>query len=173
MTVLSAFMVLTIASVLVLQFEVRSPIANITTGSNALWWSIVTITTVGYGDYFPVTTLGRATATFVMFSGVGIIGALASILASFLVSPPAMTDESPDPTVLASDSSSVEISDLRAELDRMHQTLRELVTSQGRGSAESARSESRRRSPEVRAGPRASRPRPRRGYSAGRRRSVR
>ena len=46
---------------------------------------IVTITTVGYGDYFPVTTLGRMTAVFVMFAGIGIIGALASILASLLV----------------------------------------------------------------------------------------
>src|SRR6185503_2487831 len=44
-----------------------------------------TITTVGYGDFFPVTFLGRATAVLVMFAGVGIIGSLASILASILV----------------------------------------------------------------------------------------
>ena len=57
------------ASILVLQHESRSPDANIRTGGNALWWAIVTITTVGYGDYYPVTTLGRPTAVFVMFSG--------------------------------------------------------------------------------------------------------
>jgi voltage-gated potassium channel len=45
----------------------------------------VTITTVGYGDFYPVTTAGRIAATFIMLAGVGIIGALASILASVLV----------------------------------------------------------------------------------------
>ena len=86
-TLLLAFLVLVSSSLLVLQFESRSPDANITTGGDALWWSAVTITTVGYGDYFPVTTLGRFAGLLVMLAGVGIIGALASILASLLVSP--------------------------------------------------------------------------------------
>lgn len=86
-TVLLALLVLVSSSLLVLQFESGSPDANITTGGDALWWSAVTITTVGYGDFFPVTTLGRATGLFVMLAGVGIIGALASILASLLVAP--------------------------------------------------------------------------------------
>ena len=86
-TILLAGMVLSIASILILHEESRSPDANITTGGDALWWGIVTITTVGYGDYYPVTTLGRITAVFVMFAGIGIIGALASILASVLVAP--------------------------------------------------------------------------------------
>jgi voltage-gated potassium channel len=84
-TILLAFLVLTVSSVLVLQFESRSPDANIKTGGEALWWAFVTITTVGYGDFFPVTFLGRLTGVFVMFAGVGIIGSLASILASILV----------------------------------------------------------------------------------------
>ncbi len=86
-TILLAGMVLSTASILILQEESRSPGANITTGGDAIWWGIVTITTVGYGDYYPVTTLGRITAVFVMFAGIGIIGALASILASLLVAP--------------------------------------------------------------------------------------
>ena len=80
-------MMLSIATFLVLEFEGRTPDSNITTGGDAIWWGIVTITTVGYGDFFPVTMLGRLTAIFVMFAGIGIIGALASILASMLVSP--------------------------------------------------------------------------------------
>ena len=68
-----------------LQFESHSADANITTGGDALWWAIVTITTVGYGEFFPVTAAGRVTGVFVMFAGVGIIGALASILASVLI----------------------------------------------------------------------------------------
>jgi len=84
-TVLAAFVVLVLSSVFVLQFESKSPDANITTGGDALWWAVVTITTVGYGDEYPVTPGGRMTAVFVMFMGVGIIGSLASILASVLV----------------------------------------------------------------------------------------
>jgi len=84
-TVLAAFVVLVVSSVIVLQFESHSPDANITSGGGALWWAVVTITTVGYGDKFPVTAGGRITGLFVMFMGVGIIGSLASILASVLV----------------------------------------------------------------------------------------
>ena len=85
LTILLTILVLTVASVLVLQFESKSPDANITSGGDALWYAIVTITTVGYGDRYPVTAAGRITAMFIMFMGVGIIGALASLLASPLV----------------------------------------------------------------------------------------
>ena len=84
-TILLAGMVLSFSSMIVLQVESGSPDANITRGGDALWWGLVTITTVGYGDFFPVTTIGRLTGAFVMFAGVGIIGSLASILASILV----------------------------------------------------------------------------------------
>ena len=87
-TILAAGTVLCVSSILILQFEGRSPDANIVTGGDALWWGFVTITTVGYGDFYPVTGLGRMVGVLVMFSGVGIIGALASILASYLVPPP-------------------------------------------------------------------------------------
>jgi voltage-gated potassium channel len=46
--------------------------ANITKLGDALWWAVVTISTVGYGDYYPVTAVGRIVAVFVMFSGIGI-----------------------------------------------------------------------------------------------------
>ena len=48
------------------------PGANITTIGDALWWGIVTIATVGYGDYYPVTAVGRIIAVFMMLSGIGI-----------------------------------------------------------------------------------------------------
>jgi len=86
-TILLAGIVLSVGSILVLEFESRSPDGNIQTGGDALWWGFVTITTVGYGDFYPVTFMGRITGLFVMFAGIGIIGALASILASMLVAP--------------------------------------------------------------------------------------
>jgi voltage-gated potassium channel len=95
-TILLAGMVLSVASILILQFESTSPDANITTGGDAIWWGVVTITTVGYGDKYPVTFLGRITATSVMFAGTGIIGALASILASLLVSPSTPDEPAPE-----------------------------------------------------------------------------
>jgi voltage-gated potassium channel len=93
-TILLAVIVLSTASVVVLNAEQRSADANIRSGWDAFWWSFVTITTVGYGDRFPVTVVGRIGAMFVMTMGIGIIGALASILASILVpSPPESAKE--------------------------------------------------------------------------------
>jgi voltage-gated potassium channel len=46
--------------------------ANITNLGDAFWWAVVTIATVGYGDYYPVTAVGRIIAVIVMFSGIGI-----------------------------------------------------------------------------------------------------
>jgi voltage-gated potassium channel len=121
-TILSAFIVLVASSVLVLQFESRSPDANIKTGGDALWWAVVTITTVGYGDQYPVTLLGRLTGVAVMFAGVGIIGALASILASVLVPQPEKPDEA---EVVADVGSSVEaeLAGIRAELAALRESL--------------------------------------------------
>jgi voltage-gated potassium channel len=119
-TVLAAFIVLTLSSVLVLQFETKSPDANITTGGDALWWSVVTITTVGYGDTYPVTTAGRITV-FVMFAGVGIIGALASILASILVPRPS-TDGSGDERS-SQPTMQEELAGIRSELEALRRTI--------------------------------------------------
>jgi voltage-gated potassium channel len=96
-TILAAGMVLSVASVLVLQFESTDPDANIQSGGDAIWWGVVTLTTVGYGDRFPVTFLGRLTGVSVMMAGIGIIGALASILASVLVPPPKEPEAASDP----------------------------------------------------------------------------
>ena len=123
-TILLAGMTLTIASLLVLQFESTAPDGNIRTGGDAIWWGIVTITTVGYGDFFPTTLLGRVTGLFVMFAGIGIIGALASILASLLVSPappPEATPESESAAAPAVEPSAgaaiaAELAGLRAEI---------------------------------------------------------
>jgi voltage-gated potassium channel len=123
-TILSAFLVLSVSSVMVLQFESQAPPgeANIVTGGDALWWAVVTITTVGYGDQFPVTLLGRLTGVFVMFAGVGIIGALASILASVLVPQPT-PDEPPAEPVPGEPTIVDELASIRAELTALREAL--------------------------------------------------
>jgi voltage-gated potassium channel len=83
--ILALILVFTIA-LFVLKAEQGNPHANITTYSNAIWWAFVTITTVGYGDYYPVTNAGRFWALILMFAGLGIIGVLSSYLASTFIS---------------------------------------------------------------------------------------
>jgi len=101
-TILVTIFILASASVLVLQFESQSREANIRNGGDSLWYSLATITTVGYGDRYPVTLGGRITAMFIMFTGVGIIGALASTLSTVLIGPaPARRQEETHGTALA------------------------------------------------------------------------
>jgi hypothetical protein len=57
------------------------PDANITQYSDAVWWAVVTIATVGYGDYYPVTAVGRIIAIFMIISGVGIFALMVATLA--------------------------------------------------------------------------------------------
>jgi voltage-gated potassium channel len=127
LTILLTILILTVASVLVLQFESKSPDAKITTGGDALWYSIVTITTVGYGDFYPVTPAGRITAMFIMFMGVGIIGALASILASLLVGSPPAPAEEVAPVVDLAPTVEQEITAMKNELAVLRQLLEKMT----------------------------------------------
>ncbi|HXZ05387.1 MAG TPA: ion transporter [Ktedonobacteraceae bacterium] len=83
--VIALLLVFTIAW-LVLMAEQGAPNANIKTYHDAVWWAFVTITTVGYGDYYPVTGWGQSFAVILMFFGLGIIGVLSSYLSSTFIS---------------------------------------------------------------------------------------
>jgi voltage-gated potassium channel len=61
--------------------------ANITTGSDAVWWAYVTITTVGYGDQYPVTSTGRVIGVLVLTGGVALFGTLTGYLANLFLAP--------------------------------------------------------------------------------------
>jgi voltage-gated potassium channel len=120
-TVLMTIMVLGASSVLVLQFESRSDEASIQTGWDAFWYSIVTITTVGYGDYYPITVPGRVAGMFIMVAGIGIIGALASILASVLVGGQDDSETAPISAPSEADIAAIrtELADMRLLLERL------------------------------------------------------
>jgi voltage-gated potassium channel len=80
-----AILLIIFSSIAILQVE-NSPTSNIKTAEDAIWWSYVTITTVGYGDKFPVTTEGRIIAMFLMTAGVGLFGTFTAYIASIFVS---------------------------------------------------------------------------------------
>ena len=80
-----AFLMVLFSSVTILQVE-TAPNSNIKTAEDALWWSYTTLTTVGYGDRYPVTTEGRLIAAVLMTTGVGLCGTFAGYIASILMS---------------------------------------------------------------------------------------
>ena len=109
----TALFILLFVTILMLEFgslgmlaiESQSNASNITTAPDALWYMVVTLSTVGYGDQYPVTTQGRILGAFVILTGVGIFGTLTGYLANFFLSPP-KEKESGD-----------ELSDIRSQLD--------------------------------------------------------
>jgi voltage-gated potassium channel len=79
-----ATMLLMVSSILILQVE-NAPNSNILSAEDALWWAYVTITTVGYGDLYPVTTEGRLISAVLMTGGVGLFGTFAAYVASWFM----------------------------------------------------------------------------------------
>lgn len=67
--------------------------ANITTFGDALWWAISTVTTVGYGDFYPVTAGGRVIAVALMLVGIALLGSITAAIASWLVASAAEAEE--------------------------------------------------------------------------------
>ena len=71
-----------VCSGLVLSFEAHAKGANIHTFGQALWWAMVTLTTVGYGDKYPITPGGQGVAVILMLVGIGLLGVLTASVAS-------------------------------------------------------------------------------------------
>lgn len=74
-----------VAALSVLQVERGRPGANIDNFGDAMWWAAETMTTVGYGDVFPVTAWGRVIAVGLMICGIALLGTVTATLASWLV----------------------------------------------------------------------------------------
>jgi voltage-gated potassium channel len=81
---LIAVLMLIFGSIAILQVE-RVPGSNIKTAEDAIWWTFTTISTVGYGDKFPVTTEGRIIAGFLIITGVGLFGTFTGFIAAWFM----------------------------------------------------------------------------------------
>ncbi|WP_460569626.1 ion transporter [Humibacter soli] len=121
----SALMTLLLMGILVLQFgslwilrvEEHAKGANITTASDALWYVIVTISTVGYGDQYPVTNAGRIIGSFIIVVGVGIFGTFTGYLANLFLGPSKNAEKSDDTSAAAADPASDTTPDVTVEND--------------------------------------------------------
>ncbi len=84
--VLAVTLLVTVGALAVLDAERDAKGANITSFGDALWWAVTTITTVGYGDTYPVTFEGRIIATTTMLLGIALIGVVTAGIATTAVS---------------------------------------------------------------------------------------
>lgn len=97
------------SSIAILQFETESD-SNIKSAEDALWWAVVTITTVGYGDKYPLTAEGRIIAGLLMTAGVGMLGTFSGFIVAWFLAPQAKQQDS-------------EIEDLRQEISKIRELL--------------------------------------------------
>jgi voltage-gated potassium channel len=109
-------------AVIVYLFERHAPDSNIHTLGESVWWSVVTVTTVGYGDFYPVTTQGRITAGFIMITGLLTLAVVtAQVASSFVAQGPSRSRRRPQP-----EAAPPEVT--LAELDRRLARIEELLT---------------------------------------------
>lgn len=113
---LSALLLLVFGSVAMLNVETDAQ-SNIKTPADALWWAFVTITTVGYGDKYPVTMAGRLVAAVLMVAGVGLFGTFTGYVASFFVEEEQQADEDQIKVLID------EVRQLRQQIERLEKRL--------------------------------------------------
>lgn len=137
-----------IGSVFTLAAEINRPDSTIDSFGDAVWWAFVTVTTVGYGDFTPVTEAGRTIAVVIMFSGAAAVGtltaALASRFAAAKVSARQVSNGPSDPAMVASAADSADASSQRQEselkerIERLERRLEEIAAHLGVPSAQEA-----------------------------------
>lgn len=127
--IFAAMVILEMGSALVLGAETKSPAANIVDANDAIWWALVTVATVGYGDQYPVTTAGRLIGVMIMVAGVGLFSVLTSYFAHWFLKPAAAATNNATQTITPSE--------YRALLSKL-ETLTALVEHQQAGQPASA-----------------------------------
>jgi len=115
----AGIMVLNLALIVDL-YERHAPGSNIHTIGEALWWSIVTVTTVGYGDYVPVTPQGRIAAILIMSIGILTLAVVtAQVSSSFVDQAARRRGESPTAQQITSDQALVELDRRLARIESL------------------------------------------------------
>jgi voltage-gated potassium channel len=126
----SALLTLLLLGILVLQFgslaevyfEADAPNGNIKTAADGIWYTIVTISTVGYGDRYPTTLPGRLVGSVLIVIGVGIFGTFTGYLANFFLSPQKAVDE-PQPAAVTGDNPLAQLALLKQLLEKQQAAI--------------------------------------------------
>jgi voltage-gated potassium channel len=107
-------------AVIVYLFERHAPGSNIHTLGNAVWWAFVTVTTVGYGDFYPVTTWGRITACFIMGTGLLTLAVVtAQVASSFVTQAPSRARPAPPDEGARREVTLAELDERLARIERL------------------------------------------------------
>jgi voltage-gated potassium channel len=93
--------------------------ATINSFGKAIWWSITTVTTVGYGDVYPVTNTGRVIAVLLMIGGISLVGVVTAALASWII------ERVTEQDALHQAATVAHIDELRSEIKELGQQLRD------------------------------------------------
>ncbi len=116
-TVGATILLITVGSLAITEAERGEFGANITTWGDGLWWALATMTTVGYGDRYPVTVTGRFVAAALMIGGIALLGVVTATIASWLVQRVSEVTETEEAATRAQvDLLTSEIAALRVEL---------------------------------------------------------
>lgn len=118
-----------------LAYQAESPVNDLFASyRDAAWWSVVTLTTVGYGDIYPVTTTGRLMGVVLMLSGLGVLGVLAGALASFFgLADSDAAEEAAEATAAGEEAATpdldAQLAGLRTQVTALHQAIAAIETS--------------------------------------------
>ena len=114
-----AILLLVVGALAITDAERGAPGANITTLGEGTWWALTTMTTVGYGDLYPVTMTGRFVAAGLMVGGIALLGVVTATIASWLVQKVAEASEQEEAATRA------EVQQLAAEIAALREELRD------------------------------------------------
>jgi voltage-gated potassium channel Kch len=121
--ILATLLVVQFGSMLVIGPESEAENSNIATAGDAIWWSYVTITTVGYGDKFPVTTQGRIVGFLMLSVGVTIFAVITGFLSNFFINPRKLREAE----ARQKEADRQEIADLRKSIDALRSDVARLT----------------------------------------------
>lgn len=120
----TTILIVMVAALGVLDAERGRPGSNIETFPEALWWGVATITTAGYGDYYPTTLEGRLVAIGLMVGGIGLIGFVTGSLATWIVERISVSERPAEVTRRDVAQLLVEVRELRAEIRELRGEVR-------------------------------------------------